>query len=242
MNIVTLDIETMANKSWHWRLWQENIGVSQLIEPTYMLSYSFKVNNGACVYKAHYEPGFLDILYDVLDNADLVITYNGDKFDMLHVNREFVEARMPPPRPVPTVDLYKVVKSRFKFPSNRLDYVAGELLGERKLDTGGFDLWKSFAAGDERARRLMARYNKRDVRITHKLYKHLRAWVKNHPFLGQPDRKIDDDGYKYECPVCAAKTSSAYIRNNQRRTRCYVVRQVCCRKCGHWYDGKREKI
>ena len=42
--IVTIDIETMANKSWHWKFWQEKIGINQMIEPTYMRRTKSRAN------------------------------------------------------------------------------------------------------------------------------------------------------------------------------------------------------
>lgn len=240
-DLITLDIETAPHKSYHWRNWQENIAPGQMIEPTYMLSYVVKVNGRKAVYKMHEDPDFLSYLHDILQSADAIITYNGDKFDMLHVNREFIENGYPPLRPVPSIDLIKTVKGRFKFPSNRLDYVAGVLLGERKLETGGFDLWPAFINGDLKARRLMERYNKRDVNITWKLYKHLLPWIINHPYIAG-DHDVDDKGQMYECPCCGTKTAAEYKLNATRRTRCFVVRQVSCRSCWHWYDGKRSKI
>ena len=236
--VVTFDIETMANKSWHWRLWQENIGPSQLIQPTYMLSYAYKINNRKTVYRCADDPDFLDTLYRVITGADLLVTYNGDKFDMMHVRREFLEAGYPPLRPVPTVDLYKVVKSTFKFPSNRLDYVASVVLGERKLETGGFDLWKSWEDGCPRAKRLMERYNKRDVNVTQRLYRRLRPWIKNHPHIG-PEVGIEDSKEEYECPACGSHKTD---RRRERRTRCFAIRQCQYGSCGHWFDGKRQKL
>ncbi len=240
MNIVTLDIETMAHKSWHWRLWKENIGPKQLIEPTYMLSYAYKLNNEATVYKSVLDNDFLDHLHRVLETADLLVTYNGDKFDMLHINREFLEAGLTPPRPVPSVDLYKVVRKYFKFPSNRLDYVASVILGERKLDTGGFDLWRAWDEGCPRARAKMERYNKRDVNVTRRLYRALRPWIRNHPYTSSLEVDFEDHDHVYECPCCAKKQKQ--LGGYSRRTRCYAIRQVRCDRCGAWFDGKRKKL
>ncbi len=236
--IITLDIETAPAQSYHWRFWNENIGIGQNIRPTYMLSYVLKVNNGKCVYRKHDDPDFLTVLYDTLEQADAIVTYNGDKFDMPHVHRELVEAGYTPLRPVPSIDLIKTVKKRFKFASNRLDYVCSVLLGERKLDTGGFDLWPAFMNGDPKALKLMRRYNIKDVNLTWKLYKYLRPWIINHPYLGG-FAEIGDDEIHYECPVC---NFHQFPDNHQRRTRCFAIRQIRCDDCGHWYDGKRKKL
>ncbi len=239
MRVITLDIETMAHKSWHWRLFNENIGTNQLIEPTYMLSYAWKEGKSKTQYRDVHDDDFYTTLAEVLDSADLLITFNGDKFDMPHVRRELLLAGCKPPKPCASVDLYKVVRKEFNFASNRLDFVAGEVLGERKLDTGGFDLWKEFVNGCPKAQRLMERYNKRDVDVTWKLYHALRPWIRNHPFVGSGDERIDDYDVQYECPCCETKQ---YGGSHARRTRCFAIRQVQCDGCGHWYDGKRKKL
>jgi uncharacterized protein YprB with RNaseH-like and TPR domain len=242
MRILTLDIETSPIEAYAWNVWQQNIAAGQIKEPTYMLSYALKVNNGKTVYRSFRDSDFLDVLYAHMTVADAIVTYNGDKFDLLHINREFIEAGYPPLRPVPSIDLLKVVKKNFKFPHNRLDYVCSVLLGEKKLETGGFDLWPEFIKGEPKALRTMERYNKRDTSLTWRLYKFLRPWIRNHPYVGKADTCIADADMVYECPVCGSIASQR--EQQQRRTRCFAIRQVRCESedCGHWFDGKRKKI
>ncbi len=86
----------------------------------------------------------------------------------------------------------------------------------------------------------MERYNKRDVVVTYKLYKALRPWIKKHPYAGNADVDFEDVDTTYECPCCGTKQKQA--GGYARRTRCFAIRQVRCRKCGHWFDGKRKKL
>jgi len=238
-DILTIDIETSPHDAWSFRVWGTNILPFHIKTPTKMLSYAYKINEGKTVYRMHEDDDFLSLLYDELSNADAVVTYNGDKFDLKHINREFIEAGYTPLRPIPSIDLLKTVKKRFDFPHNKLDYVARVLLDEKKLDTGGFDLWPAFMAGEPAALARMKRYNKKDTVLTWKLYKFLRPWIINHPFLGA-DKTIDDADMVYECPVCSHKNRQ--VPDIQRRTRCFAIRQVRCDDCGHWFDGKRTKL
>lgn len=170
----------------------------------------------------------------------MIVGYNHEKFDMRHINREFVERGYPPPRPVGYVDVMKTVKKQFNFPHNGLDYVCQRVLGKSKLDTGGFELWPAFMAGDKKAVSLMKKYNIQDVVLTDELYSYLRPWIKNHPYTGG-DVVIDDADQEYRCPACGTG-GEKILRTRPRYTRCFAIRQNNCGECGHWFDGKRTKV
>jgi len=61
--------------------------------------------------------------HDLLSEADAVIHYNGNSFDMPWLHTEFLLAGMPPPEPYKNIDLLLAVRKRFRFVSNKLDYV-----------------------------------------------------------------------------------------------------------------------
>ena len=239
MKILTLDIETSPHEAYAFQVWQANISSGQIIAPTYMLSWSARWlgSKRAPIIRTCYEADHHELLHELLNEADMVVGYNQDKFDLRHINREFVERGMLPTKPVASVDMLKVVKNRFLFPHNRLDYVAKQILGEQKLETGGFDLWPAFMQGDKKAIRLMKKYNQKDVVLTERLYVKLRQWVKNHPNMC--DFEIDfGEEPEYSCPTgCGGKV----VRKDQRRTRCFAIRQLQC-ECGHWHEGKRKKL
>lgn len=240
MKILTLDIETAPNEGWFWKLFKTNINIDHIKRPVYMLSWSAKWLGSKTVYynRCDSGPEFVADLWCLLAEADAVVTYNGDSFDLRHLNREFAKAGLPPPRPVASIDLYKIVKSTFALPSNKLDYAAQYFLGEKKLDTGGFDLWLGVMNGEETAWRKMLRYNKRDVVLTEKLYTFLRPWIRNHPYVGEPP-ELPDLASQYECPSC---TGHKIELHRPRRTRCYAIRVCRCKDCGNWFDGIRRKI
>lgn len=239
--ILTLDIETSPNQGYAFNVWQNNMMPGQIIKPTYMLSWSAKFLGEK---KAYYRDDSMhdmhSKLHELLAEADMIVTYNGDKFDMRHINREFVERGFPRPRPLASVDMLKVVKRMFCFPHNRLDYVCSVLMGETKLETGGFDLWPAFMAGDPKARKLMKKYNVKDVRLTEKLYKQLRGWIPNHPYIVDTPDIIEDDDIEYQCGTCSSKNTTKAPR--PRRTRCFLIRVYQCDDCGAWHDGKRKKV
>ena len=240
--IFTFDIETSPHQGYAFNVWQQNVLPDRIIKPTQMLTWAWKWLGepvSKIIYRDLDSPGFHTELYSLMEQSDLIIGYNHDKFDIRHVNREFIEQGMAPPRPRATVDLLKVVKKLFNFPHNRLDYVCEILLGEKKLETGGFSLWPAFMAGDKKARKIMERYNKKDVILTEKLYKFLRPWITNHPYIGGRDVEFDDAFLPYRCPACQSDETR---RERPRYTRCFAIRQVLCTNCGAWSDGKRKKV
>ncbi len=240
MRIFTLDIETSPMDAWSFRVWQTNILPIHIKHPTRMLTWAGKFKGETKVhYRTFRDKDFLEFLWVLLNDADVVVHFNGDKFDMLHINREFLEAGLAPTRPCPSVDMLKVVKKRFKFPHNSLAYVASVVLGEKKLETGGFELWPAFMEGVEKAQRIMERYNKKDVRLTERLYKKLLPWIPNHPYAGLIPAELGDEDINYTCPACQSKQVS---KERPRRTRCFAIRLLRCRKCGSWSDGKRKKL
>lgn len=241
MKILTLDIETSPHEGYSFQVWQTNIAPVQIITPTTMLTWSAKWldSKRKPIVRTWTDEDFHELLADLLNEADLVVSYNGDKFDMRHVKRELVERGYFPLRPIASVDMLKVVKKHFNFPHNRLDYVAQRILGETKLETGGFELWPAFMRGEKDAVRLMKKYNAQDVVLTEKLYLKLRPWITNHPFMIDVSIDFGDQYHPYQCPVCQSHHVGSKA---QRRTRCYAIRQVQCGDCGHWYEGKRKKV
>jgi hypothetical protein len=70
-----------------------------------------------------------------------------------------------------------VVKANFKFPSNKLDYVAQALGVGAKFKHSGFELWIDCMAGDDKAWREMKKYQIQDVVLLEELYQVLLPWL-----------------------------------------------------------------
>ena len=166
-------------------------------------------------------------LHELLTEADVIITYNGKKFDLPWIKGEFISEGLPPVPPVQHIDLYQVVRANARFLSNKLDYVANKLLGERKVAHQGFGLWKGCLNGDPTARRKMERYSKQDTALLPKLWDVLRPYTTgaNAIHAGNP----------LGCPSCGndRKQSRGYYR-----TKVSQYRRYQCQNCGHWFRDK----
>ena len=161
--ILITDIETSPNLAHVWGLWQQNVSLSQLMDTTSMISFAAKWYGERNVefYSDHHDghAKMVKQAHRLLDEADIVVTYNGVTFDIKHFQREFILAGMNPPSPFRNVDLLKVVKSQFRFPSNKLQHVSDQLGIGQKTPHTGHELWVKCMAGDVKAWALMKKYN-----------------------------------------------------------------------------------
>lgn len=185
--VLTVDIETSPAVVYAWGLWDQNIATSQVIEPSRVLCFAAKWwHQKRILFGSEFHDGreaFLDFAWRLFDEADVVVTYNGVKFDVPHLQREWLLQGWGPPSPWQDVDLLRVARSRFKFLSNKLGYVTESLGLDTKLDTGGQSLWTRVLAGERAAWDEFKKYNKQDVQITEDLLRHsLLPWVKGPHF------------------------------------------------------------
>jgi len=180
MRILHLDIETTPIKAYVWGLWDQNIAINQIIEPTEMLCFGARWHGKKnVVFKSVHHDGkkaMLEELHALMEEADILVGWNSAAFDHKHINREFLENGMMPPSPVKDLDLMSVVKANFQFPSNKLDYVAQALGVGAKVKHSGFQLWIDCMAGDEKAWKEMKKYQLQDVNLLVDLYELLMPW------------------------------------------------------------------
>lgn len=205
MRILTIDIENRPNLGYVWGLFDQNVGLSQLVEVAETFSFAAKwYGSKEVFFYSTYHDGkkaMLEAAHALLSEADVVIGFNSKNFDMKHLNREFILAGMEPPSPYKNVDLMHVVKANFKFTSNKLDHVVQQLGLGAKTSHQGFQLWVDCMNGKEKAWALMKKYNKQDVVITEKLYDRLRPWISAHPPVSLYNG-VDQD--KDTCPNCGS--------------------------------------
>ena len=232
--VLVIDIEWQPALAYVWRMWKENIQPDMLIDHGGMLCFCahWEGTNEYMFYSKweHGEKGMAEAALELLEQADAVVTYNGDKYDLPKITGEIVLAGLEPPPPVPSIDLIKTVK-KFGFNMNRMAYIAPRLGVGAKMKHEGFTLWKSVMDGDEKAQERMKRYCIQDVRITSRLYSRIRPFIKNHPHL--------DASSLTRCPSCNSP-------RNQKRgwkvARMFRTQRHKCTNCGHWFLGRREKI
>jgi hypothetical protein len=226
-----LDIETTPALADVWGLWQQNVGLNQLRESPGLLCFAAKwlgaPKDPEYMYFVsdhhHGREAMVTEAHRLLDQADAVVTWHGKGFDVPHLNREFLELGLRPPAPFQHIDLYEVVKKRFRFPSNKLQYVSTALGFEGKATHEGHGLWVKCMEGDEDAWRRMEEYNKQDVWLLELLYNRLQPWVQQHPSHALKGEMV--------CPKCG---SDRLQRRGMARTLQSEFQRYQCLACGGW--------
>jgi len=234
VKILLLDIESAPNKVYSWGLWDQNIATSQVEETGYVLCWAAKWFGTRQILfdsvKASGSRTMLARIHKLLDEADVVVHYNGLKYDIPTLNKEFIKARMRPPSPYKQVDLYQVVRRAFRFESNKLDFVSEALEIGRKVKHAGFKLWvdcmDAQRPGHEKAWAKMERYNRGDVSLTDKLYRRLRPWIIRHPNIA----------IGLACPKCGG------TKVQRRGDQVAALRRYAryhCQTCAAWFRSNK---
>jgi DNA polymerase elongation subunit (family B) len=232
MKILFLDIETSPNLAYVWGLFKQNISINQIEESTEMLCFGARwYGEKKVTFRSVHHHGKEEMLKEVhrlLDEADVLVGWNSKAFDSKHLKRELLQAGMLPPSPYKEMDLMLAVKSQFKFPSNKLDYVAQTLGVGAKVQHSGFELWRKCMAGDNKAWTEMKKYQIQDVDLLVDLYEILKPWIPNHPNTAL------HNGMEEGCLVCA---SSNLQRRGVARSSSGTYQRFQCQDCGKWQRG-----
>lgn len=234
MKRLLLDIETSPHVAHIWGLWNQNIAPKQVLATGYTLCFSAKWVGGKQVFfdsvHKNGEKRMLERVWKLLDEADCTIHYNGTRFDIPTLNKEFLKHKLPPPSPYKQVDLLKTVRRQFRFHSNKLDEVLKFLGMEAKLCHKGHELWTECMAGDDKAWRIMEKYNRRDVTIMEGLYERLLPWIRSHPNFAL---YVDNDR-----PSCSKCGSEKISKQGTRTTATQIYQRYRCEDCFSWLSER----
>lgn len=227
--ILMLDLETSPHLGHVWSLWNNNIGLNQLMESGEVICFGARWTHEESVeFRSVHHDGkdvMLQRAWDLLNEADAVLGWNSKGFDMKHLNREFIEAGITPPSPVHHLDLMLESKSLFKFPSQKLDYVAQTLGVGSKVQHEGHTLWVKCMQGDDEAWERMREYQEQDVNILFGVYEKMLPWLEKHPNVGL---------FSGEAEVCPNCGSDKLTPNGFTTTTASVFQRYQCKKCGKW--------
>jgi len=188
--ILIFDIETAPIIAYVWQLWEQYVGIDQVKNDWFILSWSAKWLFDDQVLHARLtgseakewdDERIVNKLWKLIDEADIIVAHNLDRFDKLKANTRFLKYWLPHPSPYKTVDTLKVARSNFKVTSNKLDYLCKFLWLKAKTDTWWLDLWKQCLLGSNTALKKMDEYCQNDVLILEEVYLRLRPYIRNHP-------------------------------------------------------------
>ena len=242
MKILGIDIETAPNTAHVWGLFNQNIGINQIQQTGRVMCWAAKWRGEKTVEFMSEHPGLpfadgdtahLNMIiraHELLDEADAVLSFNGKRFDMPTLNREFLKYGMAPPSPYHHIDLLMVAKRQFRFASNKMDHLACELGIKGKVKHSGHELWTKCMAGDAASWKLMKRYNIQDVRMMELIYDAMLPWIVTHPNHGMYTDSIGT--------VCTNCGGSHLQSRGFAVTRTQKYRRLQCTDCGTWLRGR----
>lgn len=170
--------------------------------------------------------------HEVLAEADVVVTHNGDSFDLRYLKTRMLVHGLPPLPPITSLDTYKVAKKHFMLNSNKLDYIAKLLKVGAKMDTPK-GLWLDVLRGDRKAIKTMTEYNRHDVVVLEKVFAKLAPYMDNH---------VNRELFGLAgCPRCGStKIQSRGVHRAISRT--YRRWQCQAPKCMGWFKSTKAEV
>jgi DNA polymerase elongation subunit (family B) len=181
-------------------------------------------------------------LWNLLEEADVVVTWNGDRFDLQWVEAECARVGLGRPAPYKSVDLMKIQKRHFKagIMSQKLDWSARYWLGDSKVAHGSSDLWDDIRYGDTIVRaqacETMEEYCRHDTKLTEDLIWTYLPWTKMNLALHRPDL----DSEILYCTHCGGHP--IHPIDKKYTTTAFAYQQYRCSKCKGVSKGKRSSI
>jgi len=241
--ILLLDIETARMIFGGWRCGKQYVGAGQIIKDWFMLGWACK-----WLFSADMQSDFVTAkeallrddkrvcksLWRLVNDADVIITHNGNSFDLPKINSRFFLNGIKPPMPYATIDTCRVSRKYFGFSSNALNYLGKIMLNKEKINTN-YQLWIDCENGDQEQLDFMEDYCKADTGLLEEVYLELRPWIKSHVNMG-----VLMDAHEPCCPNCGSfkiKDGKGYYTTPQNY---YIA--VRCKSCGAVNRRKSSEI
>jgi hypothetical protein len=180
--------------------------------------------------------GMLRKAHEVYDQADIVVGHNLISFDTKHLRTGWRDLGLTPPSPFKQVDTLTQARKAFGDESMQLVALTQRLGIETKTDAYQVAVARAAVAGDRKAQRRLAAYNKGDIIATEALYLKLLPWMTGHPHRGLYN--LDDQ----DCCGRCGKTDTLEKRG-YATTQVGKYQQYKCMVehggCGAWSRGKK---
>lgn len=240
--VLIFDIETAPILAHVWGLWDNNVALNQIDSDWHVMSWSAKwlgAPHTDVMYMdqrnaTHIEDdkAILQEIWNLLNEADVVITQNGKNFDQKKLNARFIINGFQPPSSYKHIDTKIIASKHFGFTSNKLEYMTDKLNKKyKKLKHNkfpGHEMWTQCLKGNLAAWKEMETYNKHDVLALEELYEILIPW----------DNAINFNIYHDEEDHVCKCGSTTFIKNGFYYTSSGKFQKHKCKSCGAEYRDK----
>jgi len=225
------DIEVSANVGLFWQSgYKIQIGTENIIKERAVICICYKWEDDKDVYylqwdKNQCDKNLLKEFISVANEADELVGHNGDKFDLSWIRTRCLLHKIDMFPTYNTIDTLKIARSKFRFNSNRLDYI-GKFLGLGQKNHTNFDLWKDIMLKNcTKSMNIMIDYCIQDVVLLEKVHKALNNHIPAKTHYG-----VIFGGDRSSCPECG---SDEIVKNNRRVMASGLVKiQMKCKNCG----------
>jgi hypothetical protein len=235
-----LDIESSPNIGFFWQSgFKLNIGPQNILKERAIICICYKWEEDKETHaltwdKKQGDKKMLQEFVKVLNQADELVGHNGDKFDLAYIRTRCLFHGIELQPNFTTIDTLKIARSKFKFNSNKLDYIARFLGLGKKIKTD-FDLWKDIALhNDQKALDKMVKYCKMDVILLEQVYNQLKSHTQSKTHYG-----VIFGGDRGSCPECGAD-SEDLIRHMNRTTASGIKKIIYKCKVCHQFHTKTD--
>lgn len=169
----------------------------------------------------------IKVAHEVMSEADVIVAHYGDQFDKKYIDTRILFHGLPALPAVASIDTKKVASSRFRFNSNKLDFI-GQYLGLGKKIKTEHKLWLDIMQGSKKALKEMVTYNKQDVILLEKVFLKLAPYMPNYV-----SRELFGGT---GCPRCGSpKIQSRGVHRAISR----VYRRWQCQTCSGWFKSSK---
>lgn len=233
------DIETSPALAFTWGAgWKMNIPYDNIVEDWQIICISYKWNYEDEVKHLYWEnDGNVrsdeKLVYEfvqILNQADVIIAHNGDRFDEKKIRTRAVFHGIPMRAKYKSYDTLKKVKQVFRFDSNKLDSIAKFLNVGAKYVHSGFSLWTDVFKGDKKALDEMLEYCDQDVIVLEDVYNAIKHYTQPITHYGTLEGNS-----KHSCPKCGMEAEELVLLKNFTTPTGTIRRLVKSKSCNHEY-------
>ena len=184
------DIEVSANIGIFWQSgFKLNIGPESIIKERAIICICYKWEDEKEVHSLNWDAKqndkrMLEAFIKIINQSDEAIGHNGDRFDLAWIRTRCLFHGISMFPRYTTIDTLKIARQKFRFNSNKLNYIADFLGFGQKIKTE-FGLWKRIMFDKcPTAMADMIKYCKKDVVLLEKVYKELAKHIEGRTHYG----------------------------------------------------------
>lgn len=239
VKMVACDIETAPANVWTFGLFNQFIGIDQIEDDPYILAVSIQWYGKKTVewYDIRDEQAMFDALFNMLDEADIVVGWNSNRFDVPWIEGELALRGYDRPSPFHKLDLMMHFRKHSRLISKKLAYVSQRFLGDTKVPHAGFrDLWwplispKATEKEREAAWARMKKYGKKDTALLFPIFEEVKGWIK----LPTPLYHSTDEAVCQMCESTNIQRRGFWVSSAGMR-----YQKFYCIDCRSWWKSAR---